>query len=69
MNCVAPAFVDTDMMRAVGEEKLSASISRTPAQRLSQPEEIAAVVAFLATEDASWVTGQTIFASGGSVCS
>ena len=57
------------MMRAVGEEKLSASISRTPAQRLSQPEEIAAVVAFLATEDASWVTGQTIFASGGSVCS
>lgn len=69
MNCVAPAFVDTDMMRAVGEEKLSASISRTPAQRLCEPEEIAAVVAFLATEDASWVTGQTIFASGGSVCS
>jgi NAD(P)-dependent dehydrogenase (short-subunit alcohol dehydrogenase family) len=69
MNCVAPAFVDTEMMRAVGEEKLSASISRTPSQRLCQPEEIAAVVAFLATEDASWVTGQTIFASGGSVCS
>ena len=69
MNCVAPAFVDTEMMRAVGEEKLSASISRTPSQRLCQPEEIAAVVAFLATEDASWVTGQTIFASGGSTCS
>lgn len=69
MNCVAPAFVDTEMMRAVGEEKLSASISHTPSQRLCQPEEIAAVVAFLATEDASWVTGQTIFASGGSTCS
>lgn len=69
MNCVAPAYVDTEMMRAIGEEKLSAAISRTPSQRMCQPEEIAAVVAFLATEDASWVTGQTIFASGGSVCS
>lgn len=68
MNCVAPAYVDTDMMRAVGEEKLDAMISRSPAQRMSQPDEIAAVVAFLSTEDASWVTGQTIFASGGAIC-
>jgi 3-oxoacyl-[acyl-carrier protein] reductase len=69
MNCVAPAYVDTEMMRAVGEEKLNAMISRSPAQRMCDPAEIAAVVAFLATEDASWVTGQTIFASGGSTCS
>ena len=69
MNCVAPAFVDTEMMRAIGEEKLSAKISNTPAQRMCDPSEIASVVAFLATEDASWVTGQTIFASGGSICS
>ena len=69
MNCVAPAYVDTEMMRAIGEEKLNAAISNTPAQRMSDPMEIAAVVAFLATEDASWVTGQTIYASGGSVCS
>ena len=69
MNCVAPAYVDTEMMRAIGEEKLMARISQTPAQRMCDPAEIAAVVAFLATEDASWVTGQTIFASGGSVCS
>ena len=69
MNCVAPAFVDTEMMRAVGEEKLAAMLSRTPAQRMCQPEEIASVVAFLATDDSSWVTGQTIFASGGSICS
>ena len=69
MNCVAPAFVDTEMMRAVGEEKLAAMLNGTPAKRLSQPSEIASVVAFLATEDASWVSGQTIFVSGGSTCS
>ena len=68
MNCVAPAFVDTEMMHAVGEEKLAAMLNGTPAKRLSQPSEIASVVAFLATEDASWVSGQTIFASGGSTC-
>lgn len=69
MNCVAPAYVDTEMMRAVGEEKLSAMIRNSPSQRMCDPAEIASVVAFLATEDASWVTGQTIFASGGSICS
>lgn len=69
MNCVAPAYVDTDMMRAVGEEKLNAMISNSPAQRMCDPSEIAAVVTFLATDDASWVTGQTIYASGGAVCS
>ena len=69
MNCVAPAFVDTEMMRAVGEEKLSAMLSRTPAQRMCDPSEIASVVTFLATEDSSWVSGQTIFASGASLCS
>ncbi len=68
MNCVAPANVDTEMMRAIGEELLKERISRTPAQRMCAPEEIASIVAFLATEDSSWVTGQTIFASGGSVC-
>lgn len=69
MNCVAPAYIDTEMMRAIGEDLLAARIKATPAQRLAQPDEIASIVAFLATEDSSWVTGQTIFASGGSVCS
>ncbi len=69
MNCVAPAYVDTEMMRAIGEELLTQALSNTPAQRMCEPEEIASVVAFLATEDASWVTGQTIYASGGCVCS
>lgn len=69
MNCVAPAYVDTEMMRAIGEDVLAARIKGTPAQRLADPSEIASVVAFLATDEASWVTGQTIFASGGSACS
>ena len=44
-------------------------LAGTPSKRMCDPSEIASVVAFLATEDASWVTGQTIFASGGSTCS
>lgn len=67
MNCVAPGYIDTEMMRAVGEEKFNAAVARHPMQRMAQPEEIASLVAFLCTEDASWVTGQTIMASGGAV--
>lgn len=69
MNCVAPAYVDTEMMHAIGEDLLAARVKALPAQRLADPSEIASVVAFLCTDDASWVTGQTIFASGGSTCS
>ena len=66
INCVAPGHIRTDMMLAVGEEKLREAINtRVPMRRLAEPEEIASIVAFLATEDASWITGQTIFASGG----
>ena len=68
MNCVAPGYIDTDMMRAVGEEKFNAAVARHPMQRMASPDELAAVVTFLCTEDASWVTGQTIIASGGAVC-
>ena len=68
MNCVAPGYIDTDMMRAVGEEKFNAAVARHPMQRLADPSEIASIVAFLCTEDASWVSGQTIFASGGAIC-
>lgn len=69
MNCVAPAYVDTEMMHAIGEDLLAARVKALPAQRLADPSEIASVVTFLCTDDASWVTGQTIFASGGSTCS
>ena len=66
INCVAPGHIRTDMMLAVGEEKLNFAVNNIiPMRRLGEPEEIASVVAFLAGEDASWVTGQTIFVSGG----
>ena len=68
VNCIAPGHIDTDMMRAIGEEKLNAAIARLPMQRLGNPDEIATVAAFLCTDDASWVTGQTIMVSGGASC-
>ncbi len=68
MNCVAPGHIDTDMMRAVGEEKFKAAIAYHPMKRMGSPDELAAVVTFLCTDDSSWVTGQTIVASGGSIC-
>ena len=68
MNCIAPAYIDTEMMRAVGEEKIAGIIRSVPLQRLGDPDEIATLTAFLCTDAASWVSGQTIFASGGAIC-
>ena len=65
VNCIAPGHIDTDMMRAIGEEKLNAAVARLPMQRLGDPDEIATVATFLCTDDSSWVTGQTIMVSGG----
>ena len=68
MNCIAPAYIDTEMMRAVGEEKIAGIIRSVPLQRLGDPDEIATLTAFLCTDDSSWISGQTIFASGGAIC-
>ena len=68
MNCISPGYIDTEMMRAVGEDILNGMIRGIPAQRLGDPEEIASVAAFLCTEDSSWVSGQNIFVSGGAIC-
>ena len=65
INCVAPGRIDTEMMRAIGEDKFNAAIAAHPMKRMGDPDEIASVVEFLCTEDSSWVTGQTIVASGG----
>ena len=69
VNVIAPGHILTDMMLSVGEEKLKAAASYLPMRRLGQPEEIASVAAFLCTEDASWVTGQTFFVAGGGTVS
>ena len=67
INCVAPGQTDTEMMRAVGEDKFGAAVAAHPMKRMADPDEIASVVEFLCTEDSSWVTGQTIVVSGGSL--
>jgi len=65
-NCIAPGFLKTDMQMAVPADILEASIkNKVPMRRLGDPSELAAAVAFLAGDDASWITGQTIFVSGG----
>jgi NAD(P)-dependent dehydrogenase (short-subunit alcohol dehydrogenase family) len=68
VNAVGPGAIETPMASAAltgGEEALRRVLSRTPLGRMGRPEEIAAVVAFLASDDASYITGQTIFADGG----
>lgn len=64
-NCVAPGFIDTDMTKALDEAQRSAMLENIPAGRLGAPEEVAAVVAFLASEAAGYVTGDTINVNGG----
>ncbi|RMJ05963.1 3-oxoacyl-[acyl-carrier-protein] reductase FabG [Marinobacter litoralis] len=64
-NCVAPGFIDTDMTKKLDEKQRNAMLEIIPAGRLGEPEEIASVVAFLASEGAAYVTGETIHVNGG----
>jgi acetoacetyl-CoA reductase len=65
VNCVAPGYIDTDMMSAVPPNVLEKIIAAIPVGRLGQAHEIAACVAFLAREDASFITGSTVTVNGG----
>lgn len=65
VNCVAPGFIDTDMTRELPEKQREALLSRIPVQRLGQAEEIAAAVGFLASPNASYITGETLHVNGG----
>lgn len=64
-NCVAPGFIDTDMTRKLDDKQRNAMMEVIPAGRLGNPDEVAAVVAFLASEAAAYVTGETIHVNGG----
>jgi 3-oxoacyl-[acyl-carrier protein] reductase len=65
VNCVAPGFVETEMTAALSEEQRSSLLSLIPLKRGSKPEEIAGIVAFLASEKSSYITGQVICVDGG----
>lgn len=65
VNCVAPGFIDTDMTRELPAEQQEQLLGKIPLARYGQPQEIAAVVGFLASTAAGYITGETIHANGG----
>lgn len=65
VNCVAPGFIDTDMTKVLTDDQRSLMLSQIPLRRLGEPEEIAKVVAFLASDSGAYITGETIHVNGG----
>ena len=65
VNCIAPGGVKTRMTAAIPEKIMGGLLQQIPYRRLAEPEEIAAVHAFLASDQASYITGQVIFVDGG----
>jgi 3-oxoacyl-[acyl-carrier protein] reductase len=65
VNAVAPGFVDTDMTRALTDAQRNQLTATIPLGRLGQPEDVAAAVAFLASDDAGYITGATLDVNGG----
>nr|MBV6628860.1 3-oxoacyl-ACP reductase FabG [Oceanococcus sp. HetDA_MAG_MS8] len=64
-NVVAPGFIDTDMTRGLSEEQRQSLLGSIPLGRLGQPEDIAAAVRFLCSDEAAYITGQTLHVNGG----
>ncbi|HXE19867.1 MAG TPA: SDR family oxidoreductase, partial [Castellaniella sp.] len=65
VNCVAPGFIDTDMTRTLSETQTAGILSQIPLGRLGSPADIACAVAYLASPQASYVTGTTLHVNGG----
>jgi NAD(P)-dependent dehydrogenase (short-subunit alcohol dehydrogenase family) len=68
VNCIAPAYLETERLRneiKAGTRDMAPAVKRTPMKRLGKPEEAANVVAFLASDEASFVTGETVVVDGG----
>ncbi|MFZ8943875.1 MAG: 3-oxoacyl-ACP reductase FabG [Methylophilaceae bacterium] len=65
VNSVAPGFIDTDMTRALDDSQRDSLLQHIPLARLGQPQDIAHAVCFLASDAASYITGETIHVNGG----
>ncbi|AKJ42213.1 3-oxoacyl-ACP reductase FabG [Pragia fontium] len=65
VNVIAPGFIETDMTRALTDEQRSGILSQVPANRLGEAKEIASAAAFLASDEAGYITGETLHVNGG----
>jgi len=65
INCIAPGFIETPMTANLPENVKQAMLDRIPAKRMGQPQDIANLVAFLVSDEAAYITGQTININGG----
>ncbi|MDT7745457.1 MAG: acetoacetyl-CoA reductase, partial [Actinomycetota bacterium] len=64
-NCVAPGYIETDMVAGVPQKAIDAIVSQVPVGRLGQPDDVARVVEFLADPDSGYITGQVYNVNGG----
>ena len=65
MNAIAPGLIETEILSTVSQEDLEKIIEATPIPRMGTPEEVAAIVSFLLSEESNFTTGQTMVLSGG----
>lgn len=64
-NCVAPGMINTDIIKTVPEKNMNAILNNIPMRRVGEPEEVASLVAFLASDEASYISGQCVRITGG----
>ena len=65
VNCIAPGFIETDMTRVLADEQRDVLQNQIPLGRLGSPDDVAAAVAFLASDAAQYITGETLHVNGG----
>ena len=65
VNCVAPGFIDTDMVADIPADVLASVVARIPVGRLGRIEEVARAVCFLVDDDSSYITGTVVAVNGG----
>jgi 3-oxoacyl-[acyl-carrier protein] reductase len=65
VNCIAPGVIDTDMNKALSDEDMAALSDETPLMRIGKPSEVADAALFLASDKASFITGEVLNVNGG----